>query len=295
VNAQTLAAEALLLSGDTTPLRDCTPVGGGSISQAVRLRSDRGLYLLKYGGPALPSFFAAEARGLGLLGDTHIVRVPTVLAYRDDHAGEAGFILLEWLSPPPAADRQAAAAALGTALAALHRMTAPAYGLDHDNYIGATPQPNGWMASWLAFFRGRRLCFQAELAQRNGHLAGNRARRMERLLSRLGDFLDDRMSTPALLHGDLWGGNFIVGPGGAPALIDPAVYYGDREAELAFTSLFGGFAPAFYEAYEAAWPLAEGWRERRDLYNLYHLLNHLNLFGEGYGAAVDATLRRYAG
>src|SRR5205085_2514108 len=112
-------------------------------------------------------------------------------------------------------------------------------------------------------------------------LAGDRAGRMERLLSRLDDFLDDRVSTPALLHGDLWGGNFIVGPGGAPALIDPAVYYGDREAEMAFTSLFGGFPEAFYRAYEAAWPLPEGWQERRDLYNLYHLLNHMNLFGEG--------------
>jgi fructosamine-3-kinase len=290
-----LAAEALLLAGDTTPLRDCTPVGGGSISQAVRLKSDRGLYLLKYGGPARPSFFAAEARGLALLGETHSVRVPTVLAYRDDQAGEAGFMLLEWLSPPPAPDRQVAAAALGTALAALHHVTAPAYGLDHDNYIGATPQSNGWMASWLAFFRERRLRFQATLARRNGRLAGERARRMERLLGRLGDWIDDSAPTPALLHGDLWGGNFIVGPGGAPALIDPAVYYGDREADLAFTSLFGGFPEAFYRAYDAAWPLPAGWQERRDLYNLYHLLNHMNLFGESYGAAVDATLQRYAG
>jgi fructosamine-3-kinase len=295
VNTQTLAIEALQLAGDTTALRDYAPLSGGSISQAVRLRSDRGQYLLKYAGRALPGFFAAEARGLTLLGSTGAVRVPAVLAHRDDQAGAPGFILLEWLDGPPAADRQAAAVALGTGLAALHRASAPAYGLDHDNYIGATPQPNGWMASWLAFFRERRLRFQATLARRNGRLAGERARRMERLLGRLGDWIDDSAPTPALLHGDLWGGNFIVGPGGAPALIDPAVYYGDREADLAFTSLFGGFPEAFYRAYDAAWPLPAGWQERRDLYNLYHLLNHMNLFGESYGAAVDATLQRYAG
>src|SRR5689334_14687353 len=118
---------------------------------------------------------------------------------------------------------------------------------------------------------------------------------MDRLLDRLDDWVDDRAVAPALLHGDLWGGNFIVGPGGAPALIDPAAYYGDREADLAFTALFGGFPESFYRAYVEAWPLAPGWQERRDLYNLYHLLNHLNLFGEGYGAQVDRVLRRYAG
>jgi fructosamine-3-kinase len=151
------------------------------------------------------------------------------------------------------------------------------------------------MPSWIAFFRERRLRFQAELARQNGLLGGQRERRMERLLGRLDRWIDSGLAQPALLHGDLWGGNFIVGPGGAPALIDPAAYYGDREADLAFTTLFGGFGPSFYAAYEAAWPLPAGWRERRDLYNLYHLLNHMNLFGESYGAEVDAVLRRYVG
>ena len=128
MKTQTLAAEALRLAGDPTPLRDCAPVGGGSISQALRLRSDRGLYLLKYAGRALPGFFAAEARGLTLLRSTGAVRVPAVLAHRDDQAGEVGFILLEWLVAPPEADRQAAAIALGTKLATLVRRHTNALG-----------------------------------------------------------------------------------------------------------------------------------------------------------------------
>jgi len=310
-----LIIEALHAIGDGTPIVERVVVGGG-ISQVLRLRTARGEYLLKAGGHGLPGFFAAEARGLALLASSGAVRVPAVLAYRD--AGEAGgwrleirdtlqasslksqasndgFILLEWLAPPPHSDRARASELLGVALASMHRATASSYGLDHDNYIGATPQPNGRMPSWLQFFRERRLGFQAELARRNGHMRGERARRMDRLIDRLGDWIDDRATQPALLHGDLWGGNFIVGPGGVPALIDPAVYYGDREADLAMTRLFGGFPPGFYRAYEAAWPLPDGWRERVGLYNLYHLLNHVNLFGESYGAEVDATLVRYVG
>lgn len=313
-----MIAEALRLAGDTTPLRDQTPVSGGGISQALRLRTGRGEYLLKSGGRGLPGFFAAEARGLELLAATRAVRVPAVLAYRDSERTEnqetrtdieenlggsrfsvlgssSGFILLEWLAAPPQADRASAAELLGTQLAALHRAASPHYGLDHDNYIGATPQPNGWMPSWQAFFRERRLGFQAELARQNGLLAGQRARMLERLQDRLDRWIDDDLTQPALLHGDLWGGNFIVGPGGAPALIDPAAYYGDREADLAFTTLFGGFPQRFYQAYHDAWPLPAGWQERVDLYNLYHLLNHLNLFGESYGGAVDVALARYVG
>jgi fructosamine-3-kinase len=303
-----LIAEALQLAGDPAQLRSSAPVGGGSISQAVRLGTERGDYLLKSGGRGLPGFFAAEARDLGLLAGTGAVRVPNVLAYRDAvpeardlglqasqavQASDAGFILLEWLATSPRADSDRAAMVLGHQLAALHRTTASAYGLDHDNYIGATPQPNGWMPSWREFFGERRLRFQAELAQRNGRLTRERARRIELLLERLDTWIDDRIVQPALLHGDLWSGNYIIGPRDTPVLIDPAACYGDREADLAFTTLFGGFPQSFYQAYEEAWPLPAGWPERRDLYNLYHLLNHLNLFGEAYGPRVDQILKRY--
>jgi fructosamine-3-kinase len=143
------------------------------------------------------------------------------------------------------------------------------------------------------FFRESRLGYQMELARRSGYLLGGRARLLEKLLARLENWLP--VQPPAsLLHGDLWGGNWLTTAQGEPALIDPAVYYGHREAELAFTELFGGFPAAFYHAYEEAWPLDAGYVERKALYNLYHLLNHLNLFGEGYGGQVDAILRRYA-
>jgi fructosamine-3-kinase len=306
---------ALAQAGDSTPIRERASVGGGSISQALRVRTAQGHYLLKTGGRGLPGFFSAEARGLRLLGSTGAVRVPDVLAVQDAETttddrqpttqtpvvgGQSsvvgvGFILLEWLEAPPAASRARAGEILGTALAAMHRATAPTYGLDHDNYIGATPQPNALLPGLTEFFRERRLRPQAERAARNGLLPAPRAARIERVLSRLGEWIDDGHVQPALLHGDLWGGNFIVGPGGAPALIDPAAYYGDREADLAMTRLFGGFPPAFYQSYAAAWPLAPGWQDRVELYNLYHLLNHLNLFGEGYGAQADATLARYVG
>lgn len=310
-----IVAAALREIGDGTPVRERAMVGGGSISQALRLRTARGEYLLKIGGAGLPGFFTAEARGLRLLEASGSVRVPRVLATaevggRSLEAGEPSlvsntqpiaasrsYILLEWLQPPPHPDRERVGELLGTALAGMHRPSASAYGLDYDNYIGATPQPNAWQPGWLAFFRERRLGFQAELAGRNGYLRGQRAQRIERLLGRLGEWIDDSQVQPSLLHGDLWGGNVIVGPGGAPALIDPAVYYGDREADLAMTRLFGGFSfsSSFYAAYAAAWPLAPGWQERVDLYNLYHLLNHVNTFGESYGAQVDAALARYGG
>jgi fructosamine-3-kinase len=308
-NFDNLIASALHLAGDTTPLRERAAVGGGCISRAERIRTERGIYLIKLGGDGLPGFFAAEAYGLRLLAETRTIRVPAVLVYHDSEPETSGdqltptfelnalrksrgFILLEWLAPPPGADHAAAAVALGHGLAVLHRASAPGYGLDLDNYIGTTPQPNGWMASWSEFFRDRRLRFQAELARRNGRWNAERERRMERLLGRLHEWIGEP-EQPSLLHGDLWAGNFLVDSESAPALIDPAVYYGDREAEIAYTLLFGGFPDVFYQAYQAAWPLPDGWQERRDLYNLYHLLNHLNLFGEGYGGAVDAVLRRY--
>lgn len=288
---QSAVLAALAAAGDPGPLTGARSLGGGCINHAQRLDTRLGAYVLKWNPAPLPGMFTAEARGLARMAATRTVRVPAVYAAEEAAPGCPAFILQEYLQDETGRADQAA---LGEALAAMHRQgEAAAYGLDHDNYIGATPQINTWETSWPDFFARQRLTPQLELAARQGRLPTARRARLEALIQRLPELLAGVARRPALLHGDLWGGNVIPGPGGIPALIDPAVYYGDREVELAFTLLFGGFSNRFYQAYQSAWPLDPGFNARRDLYNLYHLLNHLNLFGEGYGAQVDETLRYY--
>jgi len=273
------------------PVAAATPVGGGDISQAARLQLASGTQVVvKWRSGLLPGLFTAERAGLELLHSAGALRVPAILAQAEATAFCPAFIVLEWLEP--GSKSAASAAALGTGLAAQHHVLGAVFGLDHDNFIGANPQPNRQMDNWVDFFREQRLGFQMALAGRNGFLPASRARRLESLLKRLADWLPPQPAA-SLLHGDLWGGNWLTTASGQPALIDPAVYYGHREADLAFTELFGGFPGDFYAAYKAAWPLEPGYEERKDLYNLYHLLNHLNLFGEGYGGSVDSILRRY--
>ncbi|NNJ12702.1 phosphotransferase [Chloroflexales bacterium ZM16-3] len=276
------------------PITQAEPLGQSFGARLLRISTPQGRFALKWADRPLPGALSAEGRGLELLGSVGQVRIPAVIAIADPPPEEGpAFLLSEWLEGGGASVDMAA---LGAQLAALHRSTAPAYGLDHDNYIGGTPQLNGWLSDWPTFFVERRLLPQVERAGARGLLGAGRRHGLERLLARVGDLLGGVSRLPSLLHGDLWGGNVVAaGPSGAPALIDPAVYYGDREAEIAFTELFGGFGPAFYEAYRRTWPLEPGYAERRDLYNLYHLLNHLNLFGESYGASVDAAVRRYGG
>lgn len=274
-------------------IADITPVSGGDISHAARIRLASGVQaMLKWHTGSMPGLFTAERRGLELLRAANALRVPQVLAQSEAATDCPGFIVMEWLDP--GSKSSASAEALGVGLAEMHRVTAASFGLDHDNFIGANPQPNHSADNWVTFFREQRLGFQMELAGRNGFLSSARAHRLESLLGRLGEWLPAQPPA-SLLHGDLWGGNWLAATSGEPALIDPAVYYGHREAELAFTELFGGFPKAFYAAYKASWPLDKGYEQRRDLYNLYHLLNHLNLFGESYGGSVDSILQLYAG
>ncbi|RME12287.1 MAG: fructosamine kinase [Ardenticatenia bacterium] len=269
-----------------TAITRITPVGGGDINQAARLETAGDVFFLKWHAAPPPGMFAAEADGLRRIAATHTVRVPHVIAQGDT------WLLLEWL---PIGRRTAAAAKrLGEALATLHRHTAAHYGLEHDNYIGLTPQINHPETDWVRFWREHRLRPQMRLAAERGRMPTHRRRALERLIARLDEWLP-RTPPASLLHGDLWGGNWVALEDGTPALIDPAVYHGDRETDIAFTHLFGGFPASFYDAYTAAWPLPPGADARRDLYNLYHLLNHLNLFGEAYGASVDHILARYVG
>lgn len=269
------------------PIRSLTPVGGGDINAAARIETGDARYFVKWNTAPLPRLFEAEAHGLRLLATAHALRIPRVIALIDQPPA----LILEWIDF--GADKQAASEALGRGLAQQHRSSAPTYGLDHDNYIGSNPQRNTPAQSWIEFYRDQRLGVQRDLARQRGHLTSDRARRLDRVMNQLDRWIDPAAGAPSLLHGDLWGGNYLIDAHGDPVLIDPAVYYGDRAAELAFTELFGGFSARFYAAYNEAWPLDHGYADRRDLYNLYHLLNHLNLFGEGYGGSVDAILRRY--
>jgi protein-ribulosamine 3-kinase len=227
----------------------------------------------------------AEADGLDRLARAGAIRVPRVLGQgASDHEA---WLELEWFDLHSA--DAASDARMGAALARLHAVTAPAFGLERDNAIGASPQANAQTHDWIAFWRGVRLGFQLQLAERNGY-RGRLQDRGQRLLEALPAFFAGHVPTPSLLHGDLWGGNRAMLADGTPVVFDPGVYYGDREADIAMTRLFGGFGPRFYASYEQAWPMDAGADERFDLYNLYHVLNHLNLFGDGYHARAEAMI-----
>jgi protein-ribulosamine 3-kinase len=255
-----------------------------------RQESEAGPLFVKVGPAADYAMFAAEAAGLEELRSANAVRVPQVRGVGVN--ASRAWLHLEWLSLSPRAPARAQSA-LGEQLALQHRRVAAQFGWHQDNTIGRTPQMNGWSQSWVVFFRERRLHYQLDLAARKGY-SGRLQQRGALLLERLGAFFTDYQPVPSLLHGDLWGGNWGADESGRPVIFDPAVYYGDREADLAMTHLFGGFGPDFYAAYEASWPLDHGAPARRDLYNLYHVLNHTNLFGGGYlpqaRALIDGLL-----
>jgi fructosamine-3-kinase len=299
------ALAALLAEQLNAGLGAVQPVSGGDISQAARVEAGSRVYLVKWhwrppqAMPGWLEMFAAEAAGLTLLASAQAVRVPAVYGHGAAQPGAApAYIIMEWIDQrsryAALLDQRSAGEVLGRQLAELHRSTAPAYGLDHGNTCGATPQDNRWLPTWIEFYGQRRLGFQMELAGRQGLMPAERRRRLERMISQLDRWIDEAACRPSLLHGDLWGGNWLVDAAGQPVLIDPAVYYGDREAELAMCRLFGGFPADFFAAYDAAWPPAPGRDQRIPLYQLYHLLNHLNLFGEGYGGQVDSILRHFA-
>lgn len=273
------------------PIEAVEYLGGSFGARLARITSKGQHFALKWANSGAPAaMVAAEAHGLQTLAATTTIRVPAVILACAADDQQPAILLSEWISSD---GHPLDATRLGEQLAALHRCTAAAYGLERDNFIGGTPQRNGWKTDWITFFREQRLLPQIELAERNGLLHPRRRRALAYIVDHLDDWLGGIAHMPSLIHGDLWSGNVLNEPSGTPVLIDPAISYSDREAELAFTELFGGFSPRFYQAYQAAWPLEPGYRDRRDLYNLYHLLNHLNLFGEGYGPHVDAIIHRY--
>jgi protein-ribulosamine 3-kinase len=254
-----------------------TPVGGGSIHCAYCYRTQRGRVFVKICALRAEAMLVAEAEGLRELASAGAIRVPQVLAL--GQADGRAFLCLEWLDL--GTPSRSAHARLGERLAALHAKTAPEHGWHRDDFIGLTPQCNRPHASWPEFFRRCRLEPQLDLAERKG--ADNQLLdRGRRLCERIPELFATYRPVPSLLHGDLWGGNWGATGLGEPAIFDPAVYYGDRETDIAMTRLFGGFGSEFYAAYEAAWPLDPGADTRTTLYNLYHVLNHYNMFGGSY-------------
>ncbi len=259
-------------------------VGGGCINRALRLGDGERRFFVKLNDAVLLEMFKAEAAGLEEIAQSATLRAPRPIC--SGIADGEAYLVLEYLDLGHSGDSTEA----GAQLAAMHRTLSERFGWRRDNHIGATPQPNTPTDDWIDFWRDRRLGFQLELAFRKG--GGDRLRqRGERLLELLPALLD-HAPQPSLLHGDLWGGNLAYDTQGCPVVFDPAVYYGDREADLAMTELFGGFDHRFYAAYEESWPLDPGYRTRKTLYNLYHILNHLNLFGGGYGAQASGMIDR---
>jgi len=281
-------AEALAeaLGGDVAP-EPAHEVHGGCINVCFRWETADGPVFVKQADAGRLAMLEAERDGLAELAQADALKVPKPLAVGT--CGEAAFLALEWIDF--AHGSAAVEAALGEQLAWLHRHRAARYGLGRDNTIGSTPQPNGWAEDWVGFFRERRLGCQLDLASRNGY-AGRLQERGRRLLEVMDVFFSAYRPAPSLLHGDLWGGNWGADRAGRPVIYDPAVYYGDREADIAMTRLFGGFGARFYAAYVATWPLDAAAGTRRDLYNLYHVLNHLNLFGGGYRAQAEGMIDR---
>lgn len=269
--------------GTVTGLEWVRDLSGGDINRAALLQSRSTSWFLKYRNNAPAGMFEAEAQALAEIAATGCIRVPDAIAW--GAAGNTGWLVLEHLE----LTSNGPASLLGEQLAALHDISSNRFGWARDNYIGTTPQLNKRSDNWTGFWRDCRLQPQLTMARDAGF--GSRLfDRGERLLANLGQLMQDHKPAASLLHGDLWAGNKAFTPAGQPVIFDPASYYGDRETDIAMTELFGGFEPAFYAAYRAYSPLSDGYPLRRELYNLYHLLNHLNLFGAAYLSRCESII-----
>ncbi len=288
--AESIAEE----TGRFSPVSVSTGIGGGCINNASRIDLEDGRsFFLKSNPASLPHMFDREAEGLKAIAAVGALRVPGVISHGGGTKGIPPFLVLEYVAPgsPDSTFQER----MGRQFAELHRNSRrDRFGFDHDNYLGSTPQPNGWKDNWVEFWCEHRLGHQLSLAKRNGHADSTFLKLGDQLMNKLTDLIAEPREPACLLHGDLWGGNFMCAENGEPVLIDPAAYYGRREADLAMTMLFGGFSSDFYSAYEELWPLGAGSSERLEIYKLHHLLNHLNLFGSSYKSGCMDILRRYA-
>lgn len=284
---QRLIRSALGASCRIESFRSCS---GGCIHRAEVVRLADGLELFVKSNRGSQDVFVQEAAGLAAIAQTQTIRTPTVIAVGPLEENEFCLVLEAISSNGQPKDFWTN---FGQQLAELHRLgQSIQFGWSSHNYLGSTVQPNQPCSDWCQFWAEQRLGFQIQLAIDKGLATKELQRQVDRVIQRLDQLVGAPADPPSLLHGDLWSGNYIVSDSGEPVLIDPAVYYGRREAELAMCLLFGGFPETFYAGYHSAWPLADGWRQRTDVYQLYHLLNHLNLFGAGYLQSCLQTARK---
>ena len=278
-----IAADLAAATGEPCVLKQQGAVAGGCISEAQRVRFGETDYFVKLTSASRVDMFMAEFDGLNELRQCTALHIPAPLCCGSDET--SAWLVMEHLSLGGRGDP----VALAEGLATMHRICHDEYGWYRSNTIGATPQDNTCSSDWVEFWRLHRLRFQLELAAHNG-APGRLLSQGEKLLGVFPALFESHVPEASLLHGDLWSGNYAYTPTGEPTLFDPAVYYGDREADLAMTELFGGFEPDFYAAYNNAWPLDSGYRTRKTLYNLYHILNHFNMFGGGYAGQAQRMM-----
>jgi fructosamine-3-kinase len=265
-------------------ISDRTSVSGGCINQGYKITNGSQTFFVKLNRASQFTMFEAEALGLKELLATDTILVPKPICY--GVASESAYIVLEWLG----LDRgnRESWQKMGCDLAKLHQVRkSTAFGWERNNTIGATPQINTWTSDWTIFFTQHRIGYQLKLAkQRSGNFSQG-----DRLLSIIPELLANHQPQPSLVHGDLWSGNAAVTQSGEPVIFDPATYWGDREVDIAMTELFGGFPNEFYQGYDQTFPLEAGYKQRKTLYNLYHVLNHFNLFGGSYESQANRMIQ----
>lgn len=272
-------------TGKEFAIADTRSVGGGCINQGYKISSNDAEYFVKLNQANQVEMFAAEAVGLEQMYATKTITVPEPICWGT--AANSSYIVLQWLDL--GGGNSQSWTEMGRQLAAMHREgIAEHFGWSRNNTIGSTPQVNTWMDNWADFFAEQRIGYQLKLAKRRGGSFPD----TDRVVSAVRDKLASRQPEASIVHGDLWSGNAAITTDGAPVILDPATYYGDRETDIAMTELFGGFPSAFYQGYNEGWELDPGYQQRKSIYNLYHVLNHFNLFGGGYGDRAKRIIQQ---